>query len=308
MGRAAELSRLRRSLAEDRSDLLIVLEGQAGAGKSALAVRAARDAARHFPGGLVYVDLRHTTPVVASPPAGKGQLWVLDNATSAEQVEQRLPFLGGNAALVTSTGPLGLPGDVRTVHVGPLSEEDSVALLAELAGENRVRAESEQVRRLVELCDRLPLALRIAAARLAARPAWRVGALVDLLADERRCLDELRADALNVRTSLAASYDALRDDGGEEADGAMQAFHRLGALESAGLDRHAAADLLGMTPERAERVLERLVDSRLVESQEPGSYRVPNLVRLFARERASDSEHAERHRGGRGRPGAVRVS
>ncbi|GHH61278.1 hypothetical protein GCM10017774_86990 [Lentzea cavernae] len=284
------MRRLRQLLAADRPAPVIVLEGPAGSGKSALAARVAHDIAAHYPDGQFYLDLDHevTEQVLAmatSALAERRVLAVLDNASSAGLIERMCPPSGRGAALVTSAAPLGLRRSVRSVYVGPLSVEQSVALLEDIVDPERLRAEPEAVRQLLELCDRLPLALHIVALRLASRPAWSIEALTVMLADERRCLDELNSAGLDMRASLAASYEALVALPDVRARHAVGALHVLTRSTSSDVDVRAAEALLG--PD-AERMMESLVDSRLVEGPAPGLYRVPRLVRLFVAEKTGE--------------------
>ena len=82
-------------------------------------------------------------------------------------------------------------------------------LLGRVAGPGRVAAEPDAAAAIVGYCGRLPLAVRIAGARLAARPAWTLARLAERLADEHRRLDELAAGDLEVRASIALSYRPL---------------------------------------------------------------------------------------------------
>jgi hypothetical protein len=118
--------------------------------------------------------------------AGRRVLVVLDNAADAAQVQPLLPATTGSAALITSRQVLfELEGAVH-VHLEVLSPEESVGLLRRLAGGERVAAELAAARTIALQCGFLPLALRIAGARLAARPSWSLHALAEQLADERR--------------------------------------------------------------------------------------------------------------------------
>jgi DNA-binding SARP family transcriptional activator/tetratricopeptide (TPR) repeat protein len=235
-GRAAELAEVGRVL---RTPGPVVLHGGAGAGKSALAVQAAWRARRRFPDGQLVAELRGpggapadpasvltgflrllgATPVELADRAGLTGLWrcytadrrllvLLEDATSEAQVRALLPSGPGCATLVTARRALpGLCG-ARPVAVPRLSTEDANALLAGIVGEPRLHAEPEAVQRLLGHCAGLALAVRIAGAKLAARPNQRVADLAARLADERRRLDELTAGDLSVRAAVTT---ALRD-------------------------------------------------------------------------------------------------
>src|SRR5690606_13252545 len=147
---------------------------------------------------------------------------------------------------------------------------------------------------IVRLCGRLPLAIRIAGSRLAARPHWRARDLVERLKDERSRLDELTQGDLEVRASFAVAY--------EELDPPLRrAFRRLGLLDAPTFPAWPAAALLDCPLEEAERLVEHLADARLLEVAGRDAagqvrYRFHDLLRLFARERA-DAEDSpdERH-------------
>lgn len=235
-GRAAELADVGRAL---RGPGPVVLHGAAGAGKSALAVQAAWRARRRFPDGQLTASLRGpdgapadpvtvltgflrllgATPAELADRAGLIGLWrgytadrrllvLLEDATNEAQVRALLPSGPGCATLVTVRRELpGLCG-ARPVPVTELSTEDAWALLAAIVGEARLRAEPEAVHRLLGHCAGLALAVRIAGAKLAARPNQRVADLAARLADDRRRLDELTTGDLGVRTVVTS---ALRE-------------------------------------------------------------------------------------------------
>jgi tetratricopeptide (TPR) repeat protein len=147
-----------------------------------------------------------------------------------------------------------------------------------------VSAEPEAAGEVVRLCGCLPLAVRIAGARLATRPAMTLTALAERLSDERRRLGELAAGDVGVRTSFALSHQALDPD-------VAQMFRRLGLIPGPDFARGVAAALMDGTPDDAERLLEALVDAHLVEvASTDGRYRFHDLVRLYARERAQTDE------------------
>src|SRR5205807_10390778 len=113
-----------------------------------------------------------------------------------------LPGGGRCGALVTSRRRLTDLEGCSHQALGELAEAEAVALLARIAGADRVTADRPAAARLVAACGRLPLAVRIAAARLAARPTWTIASLQSRLADERRRMDELAVGDLAVRASF----------------------------------------------------------------------------------------------------------
>ncbi len=314
-GRAAELAELgallRRDL-DDRVPPIGAIDGVAGVGKSALAVHAAHLVAGSFPDGQLYADLSDGTPIGvlgwflrALDVSGAGRydvaeaagrfraetatrrlLVVLDNATDEAQVRPVLPAGPGCAVLVTSRRVLATLDGVRHVHLRPLAPGESLTLLGRLAGPERVAADPPAARQLVALCGGLPLAVRIAGARLAARPAWPIRTLTGRLADTRRRLDELRAGDLDVRASLLVGHRLLAA-GSEAERTAAAAFGLLGLPDAADLSPPFAERLLAATDPMP--VLELLVDAQLLESRAPGRYRLHDLLRLLARELAAES-------------------
>ena len=134
--------------------------------------------------------------------AGRRLLLVLDNAVDAVQVIPLLPASPGCGVLVTSRRVLsGLEG-ARHLPLDVLDPAEALELLCRVAGQERMDAEPEAAAELAACCARLPLALRIAGARLAARPAWPIGALAERLADAQSRLDELELDEVGVRASF----------------------------------------------------------------------------------------------------------
>ena len=319
-GRERELERLCELLSgggQRGAVPIVALDGAAGVGKSAVAARAAHQLAGQFPDGQLYADLQGATPGLAPLPplevlsrflrafgvdgqrlpvnveeaaalfrslaAGRRLLLVLDNAATAEQVRPLLPASPSCAVLVTSRQLLSGIHGAEHLHLDVLPADEAVRLLGHLAGPERIAAEPEAAVALAQLCGYLPLALRIAGARLAARPAWPVRALVERLADERRRLDELSLGDLAVRTSLQVSYHALDPQ-------VARLFRLLGLLDGPDVGVPVVAALLDQPVEATEAALERLVDARLLESLAPGRYRFHDLLRLFARERAAAEE------------------
>lgn len=295
----------------------VVVHGRPGAGASALALRAAHRTAERFGGGQLYVDLWYDGCAV-SPFDALGSLLrglgaemlpdseperaalfrslvaadtlvVLDNAVSAAQVRPLLP--AGGTAVVASRRRLATLDAVARVAVGALADDEGVAMLEALAGTDRIAAEPVAAGHLVQLCDGLPLALRIAGARLASRPNWPVARLADQLADPAARLDVLCVEGLSVRDALRPAYAGLDDVTAE-------VFRLVGTLRPRSFDADVVASRLDLSYDVAEAALEELVDTRLAESRAPGRYHLPELHRLFAAELGDGPSPAARPRPG----------
>jgi DNA-binding SARP family transcriptional activator len=298
---------------------VVSIYGAAGVGKSTLAIHAAHQLISRYPDGQLYLDLRgdsvgaaplspadalarllrtlgiarpyaalqvdEAAALFRSLMAGRRLLLVLDNAATATQVRPLLPSGNGCGTLVTSRQPLAGLGDVCQVRVGALPVDEAVALLGQWVGADRVAAEPEAAAAIAQWCEYLPLALRMAGARLVARPGWPLAELRDRLADEHRRLDNLEFDGVGLRSSMAGSYQRLSGSTDLAERATAEAFKLLGASGEPELNRSAAAALLARSEAYAERMLERLVDAQLLETSVPGTYRMGDLLRLYARER-----------------------
>ncbi|MFJ9818822.1 BTAD domain-containing putative transcriptional regulator [Streptomyces sp. NPDC101151] len=317
-GRAAESEALQDTLAGRRSHLAVI-SGMAGVGKSALALHVAHGLRERFPDGQLYVNLHGATP--GMPPLTAAQalvallrdlgaeprnipehpdaaaallrsllapariLLVLDDAASAAQVRPLLPAGPGCAVIVTSRSPLTALDGARRFPLGPLTGEDSAALLRAVSGREGLDAGHP----LVELTGRLPLALRVVAARLAARRALTPDVLAGQLAATEGRLHHLEYDDLSVRRSLAVAHDALAAAEREADRDAALALRHIGALDLPTYGAPLVARLTGTDPRRAEAALDRLVDVALLEETAYGRYAPHALVRDFARELAGRS-------------------
>ncbi|MFE2169441.1 BTAD domain-containing putative transcriptional regulator [Streptomyces sp. NPDC059447] len=302
-----------------------LITGVAGVGKTGLAVRWAHRVGEHFPDGRLFADLRGYDEQHAPTTAGdiisrflrslgvegdvvpdgledrialyrsvlaeRRVLLVLDNVRTFAQIRPLLPGSGGCTVLVTSRDQLEQlvtwPQTAR-VHLGLLPEDRSVELIGRIVGEARVAGAPGEATRLAELCDRLPLALRIAAARLASKPHWSVRHLVIRLSDERRRLDELSQGESQVRASFELSYRYLPQE-------AARLYRFLGLLSVPDFTAWVGAALLDREVLDAERLMEHLVDTQFlqvvgVDATGQLRYRFHDLMRLYAGERAAEEE------------------
>ncbi|MER5255052.1 MULTISPECIES: AfsR/SARP family transcriptional regulator [unclassified Streptomyces] len=316
-GRASFVTELSEilSAAEGRVMAVSALAGIGGVGKTTLAVHVAHVARTYFPDGQLYVDLQGAGARAAEPETvlgaflralgtadsaipdsleeraalyrsvldGRRVLVVLDNARDAAQVRPLLPGMEGCAALVTSRIRMVDLAGAHLVDLDVMSPEEALLLFTRIVGEERVQSERKAALDVVAACGFLPLAIRIAASRLAARRTWTVSTLAAKLADERRRLDELQAGDLAVKATFELGYGQL-----EPAQ--ARAFRLLGLADGPDLSLAAAAAVLDLPAEETEDLLEMLVDTSLVESAAPGRYRYHDLVRLYARACAERDE------------------
>ncbi|MEV0036794.1 BTAD domain-containing putative transcriptional regulator [Streptomyces sp. NPDC050804] len=316
-GRASFVRELSGRLASAEGSVMAVsaLAGIGGVGKTTLAVHVAHAARSHFPDGQLYVDLQGAGARAAEPETvlgaflralgtpdtdipdsldersalyrstldGRRILVLLDNAHDAAQVRPLLPGTEGCAALVTSRVRMVDLAGAHLVDLDVMSPEEALQLFTRIVGEERVTSERKAALDVVAACGFLPLAIRIAASRLAARRTWTVSVLAAKLADERRRLDELQAGDLAVKATFELGYGAL-----EPAQ--ARAFRLLGLADGPDLSLAAAAAVLDLPLQDTEDLLESLVDTSLLESAAPGRYRYHDLVRLYARACAERDE------------------
>jgi tetratricopeptide (TPR) repeat protein len=196
---------------------------------------------------------------------------------------------------VTSRQVLAALDGARLVHLDVLPERQALALLGRCSGRKRLAAEPQAAAAVVRWCGSLPLALRIAAARLAARPTWSIQALAERLADATGRLEQLRAGGLAVRASFDVSLHTLNESVDSVDRRAAATFGLLSLPDGPDLDVAAAARLLDQPQAATAALLERLVDAQLLETPRPGRYQFHDLVRLYARQHAA-SQHPKPER------------
>lgn len=300
---------------------IAAVTGPGGVGKTALVIHVAHGVSEQFPDGQLHADLRGgdaypadsgeilarflrdlgaERPGIPGGPgadeelegayrsllSGRRMLIVLDNARDDRQVRPLLPGTADCAVLVTSRARLaGLDG-ARVLELGMMDEADALALLRRVIGPDRVAAEPQAAREVLRACAGLPLAIRIAASRLASRPAWSLRSFADRLADQRGRLDELRSGDRAVRGSFAVSYAGLPRPVSRHDIDPARAFRVLGTWTGPSLSLQSAAAMLGRTPRAAAKCVEELVDAHLIEAAGPDRYCFHDLLRVYASERA----------------------
>ncbi|MGW3247057.1 AfsR/SARP family transcriptional regulator [Streptomyces sp. NPDC001070] len=304
--------------------VISAIGGAAGIGKTALAVHWAHQVRERFPDGQLYVNLHgfdHDRPPLKAGEAlelllrslglqaseiplndeaqarvyrtllsGRRLLVLLDNAASAEQVRALLPGSPSCCVLVTSRNRLGDLVARDGAHALPLDllqPAEARALLSRALGADRLSAEPHAADDLIRLCGRLPLALRVAAARLAGDPGLRLTDLVAEMSQGNRleALEPDDDDDSPLRTAFSASYAVL-------APAARRLFRLLGLFPGPQFTAEVASALLDVPLPQARRLLGALAAAHLVEAATAGRYLFHDLLREYARERARVEETA----------------
>ena len=306
-GREPEAARVEELL---RAGGVVAIDGMAGVGKTSLAVHVAHRLAAAYPDGGLYLDLHGFTPGqeplephaalrglldaldVTQSPAGaaeRASLWrselsrrrvlvVLDNAVDEQQVRPLLPGAGRSAALITSRHRLVELDGVPPVSLEPLTDDDAAHLFGRAAGfrfdaPGSGEGEGDAVGNVLRQCGGLPLALRMAGARLRHRPGWTVAVLAERLRDG------------------ANRFDAVFGMSLRQLDAAQRRMFRLlGVLPGTDFDTAAAAALADIPPAACEAALEELLDAHLIEETSPGRYRMHDLIRQYAADLAAEEE------------------
>ncbi|WHT16997.1 tetratricopeptide repeat protein [Crossiella sp. CA-258035] len=315
IGREQELTTLGTAL----PGTVTVINGPPGSGKTALALAWAHRISDRHPDGALFAELRGHGPGEPVPPTElladfltslgvapakipaaescraelfrtllirRRLLLVLDGARDLAQVEPLLPGLPGVTVVITSHEPLDLPG--RRVTLGPLSPADATALLKELIGPGRVANQAGALADLARYCGYLPLPLRIAGRRVAARPHTYLADLVGELREERQRLERMAPDtdgSAAMRGTFRWSYRALPLP-------AQRMFRLLGLYQGVDIDAPAAAALSGMDTEQAAELLQGLAKANLLQPSPRGAFQLHDLLRGYAGERALREEGA----------------
>ncbi|SCL40518.1 AfsR/SARP family transcriptional regulator [Micromonospora aurantiaca (nom. illeg.)] len=320
-GRQQTVARLVKEVAEEGSRVQL-LDGMAGSGKTTLAVQVASALVDRFPDAQLFVDLHgHSdrSPLstaaaaaillqqlgvpaerVPADLAGRLAMWrseladrravvVLDNAADAAQVVPLLPNGRDCTVLITSRRRLVGVDAGRPTSLPVLDADEAVELLARVAGAERVDAEPEAAAEVARRCGHLPLALRLAGARLAHRPRWRMADLAERLAGAADPLAELTVGERSVARAFALSYEQVPPV-------VQRVFRLLGLHPGSRIDNRVAAVLAELPLSEAQDALDELVDAHLVEEVEPGRYRLHDLIREYAHTLGAERETGDERR------------
>ena len=330
-GRSGQVEQLRELLAggtlADGSPgavRVVLVVGPGGQGKTTLAVHAAHMLRGEFPDGQLHASLFGATQPVdpaevlarflrdlGADPAripldaeeraalyrtrldGRRVLVVLDDARGIEQIRPLLPGSASCAVLITARNWLPELAGGAVLDLDVLSEDEASALFTKIVGGKRVAAEPGAAVEVLTACAGLPLAIRIAGARLATRGNWSIRTLASRLSDERSRLDELRVGNLAVRASFEVSFATLPGPATPGGPAPARAFGLLGLWTGPSISLPAATALLGEREDAVAGALDVLFDAHLLESPEPDRYRFHDLLRVYAADRAriEEAEH-----------------
>ena len=327
-GRAEHVQDLRDLLAGPRRPdspgavVVAAVIGAGGLGKTTLAVHTAHLLRKEFPDGQLYINLLGASQHPAPPgdvlarflrdlgmnPAripveeeersaryrslltDRRVLIVLDDATDAAQVRPLLPGSASCAVLVTSRGRMPDLAGSRVVDLDVFAPPEARTLFAGIVGAGRAEADQQATAEVLTACAGLPLAIRIAGARLAARGGWNVRTLARRVSDERGRLDELQVGNLAVRACFEVSFASLSGSGQPGSGDPARAFRLLGVWPGPSIGLAAAVALLGQPESAVADALEVLVDAHLLDSPGPDVYRFHDLLRVYAADRARAQE------------------
>ncbi|MFD7260154.1 tetratricopeptide repeat protein [Streptomyces sp. NPDC059874] len=328
-GREGELDGLIRLWSGNNGGVVTIsaIDGMAGVGKTTLAVHAGHRLADHFPDGQLFIDLQAHTAGQAPLDAGaalevllgqlgvpaqhipasvadRAALWrselsgrrvlaVLDNALGADQVRQLLPGTSRALILITSRRRLTDLDGAHALSLDVLPAADAVELFTAIVGE-RAAAEPLAVLDVLQLCGFLPLAVRIAAARLHHRPRWTIAYLADRLRDQRRRLSELATSERGVAAAFTLSYEQLTAD-------QQRMFRLLGIQPGRDISPEAASALADLPLDQAETLLEDLLDAHVLTQHQLGRYTFHDLLREHALATAAAQEPPNAQREALGR-------
>ncbi|MFD7668592.1 BTAD domain-containing putative transcriptional regulator [Streptomyces sp. NPDC059788] len=298
---------------------VLAIDGMAGIGKTALAVHAAHQFTPLYPDAQLYVDMgaragagRPPSPAAALgtlltglgyPPgdipegleersatwrrllADRRALILLDDVADTRRILPLLPGVPSCLTIVTSR--TRLMDLIATCHLTlrEMTSAEGRDLFGRIVGEERAAAEREAVDEVVDMCGRLPLAIRLAAAKLRPRTSWTVAQLASHLARGRQRLATLEAEDGSLVEVFHQAYRGL-------SRAQQHVFRLLGRLPGDHIGTHNVAGLAGISLSQADALLESLVDTHLLGTPAPGRYVIHELLHAYAVQIAADKATA----------------
>ncbi|MEU0337011.1 BTAD domain-containing putative transcriptional regulator [Streptomyces sp. NPDC006193] len=298
---------------------VVAIDGMAGIGKTALAVHAAHLLTPLYPDAQLFVDMggwaadgRPLDPATALgtllaalglPPgdlpdgpaersaiwrrvlAGRRALILLDNVADTRQIRPLLPGVPGCLTVVTSR--TRLTDLIATCHLTlrEMTSAEGRDLFGSMVGTHRAAAEREAVDTVVDGCGRLPLAIRLAAAKLRHRTSWSVAHLASRLGRRRQRLATLEAEDGGLIEAFRQSYLGL-------SRAQQGVFRLLGQLPVTHIETCTVAALAGISLDQADALLESLVDAHLLGTSVPGRYVIHELLHAYAGQLAAETAAA----------------
>ena len=319
-----ELARLaRRAEAEDTpgAPVICTIDGMGGIGKTALAIHAAHLLADRFPDGQLFLELHaHSAGVptrtafdalgsalaaLGAPPqtvpndldaraakyramlAGTRTLIVVDNVADENHVRPLIPGTAGCLVLITSRRRLKALDDAEPLGLDVLPADDAVSLFRATAGAGRTPADDGPLVEVVEMCGRLPLALRIAAALLRHRRSWQIEHLIRELREDPGRLEVFDDGQRSLASVFELSYRSL-------TPAQTTTLHRIAQIPGQDVDVYGCAALLDGELRPTRRLLAELVDRSLLTEPTPGRFRMHDLMRAYALARAAGEDDGPR--------------
>lgn len=307
VGRENEQQAIAQAILQQQETHLCWLHGMAGVGKTALAAHLAYQLRPHFPDGVLwarldtsdtlailatfaeaygqdvscYRDVASRSRVVRNLLAHKKVLLILDNAEASDQVTPLLPPTGQAVVLVTSrlpTAGLGVKGqrfEIRPFAATESASTTAEALFAQLLGEDYTRTHAPDIHQIAQHLGQLPLALVIAASRLAHEPLWDTAAFLQRIRNAPQRLDTLHYAGHSIAPLFQASYDQLPPP-------AQTLLRVLGSLGQAPFALETIAALLQLSPAQAQAGLRHLFHFSLVQRAPHGRFQLHPLLHDFA--------------------------
>ncbi|MDX2828795.1 hypothetical protein PV416_49090 [Streptomyces ipomoeae] len=179
---------------------------------------------------------------------------LLDNVADADHVRDLLPGAGQSFVVITGRRRMVELDGVQPISLDVLPNREAAELFVESEGGARPGDVGEVLRR----CGNLPLAIRVAAARLRHRPAWTLDTLVERLREGEPAVSDVFEMSLR-QLDLAQ----------------RRLFGLLGLVPGEDIDAYGAAALAGIPLANARFLLEDLVDVHLVQEPAAGRYSGP---------------------------------